>query len=165
MTSPFALNDSIDARLDRLEQSNRRLRLALGGTATLGAAALLAGWATNNNASQGVQREIQTQRLVVVGADNQPRVMLAGNVDGSSLFLYGLDQPKEEAGGDQQNTGSGGVAGGMLTLAPRMRLMVEGDECKIELLQPGGTARAILKFNEEGPALQLLDDAGNPIEQ
>jgi hypothetical protein len=153
------------SRIDRLERSNRRLRVAM--VAILAAAGLgLAGFAANEP-GQSVQREIQTQRLVVVGADQQPRVMLQGNTDGATVCLYGPDQAEltdPRPTGQEGGGASGGVTTGFSSLAPRMRLMVEGEECRVELIAPGGKTRAKLRYNAEGPALEMLDEEGNPIE-
>jgi len=158
--------DGVLSRLERLERSNRRLRLAMVASIAVAAGLALAGFASHES-MQGVQREIQTQRLVIVGSDNQPRVMLQGNSDGSALFLYGPDQPAPSdprGTGEGGGAGAGGVTSGFSALAPRLRLMVEGEECRIELIAPGGKTRAKLRYNSEGPALELLDEEGNQIE-
>lgn len=162
------VGQDLSSRLERLERSNRRLRITVVGAMVAITALFLAGFASRNP-MQGVQREIQTQRLVIVGSDNQPRVMLQGNSDGSALFLYGPDQPDltdpRGAGGGAGagGAGGGGVTTGFSSLAPRLRLMVEGEECRIELIAPGGTTRAKLRYNADGPALEYFDSEGNPI--
>jgi len=153
--------DAVESRLSRLEAANRRLRVALG-LAVLGAAGLVfAGFV------QDARREITTQRLIINGPDNQPRLMLTGSGDGSSLFLYGPEKHSDSnTGGD----GGGGGArstqgvGGFVTLKPRMRFLVGQDDAKFIMLDSRSRDRLVLTVDESGPSVTMLDEDGNEID-
>ncbi len=147
-------------RLARLERSNRRMMLALGAAVLAVVGLGFTGFANDKGNQPASRREIQTQRLVILGADSHPRAMLTGLEDGSSFFLYGPDQ--------YTNTGGGGAAGGtgvggIVVLKPRVRFMIDGEASRVEFLDPGGKKRMEFMLNKDGPAVRMFDPDGNEM--
>ena len=109
------------------------------------------------NTQPGNNREVQTQRLLVTGKDGAPRAMLTGNGSGSSLFLYGPDR----------YVATGNAGGGLqasAALKPRMKLIVDDESSRIEMLDPDGTERLMVNLDQDGPRVIYLDKDGNEIE-
>ncbi len=165
----------VEARLSALERSSRRWRLiAVAGMLGLGGS-WLGGWmaAEQGAAGQGGEnpRSIQTQQLIITGSDNQPRIMMTGTADGSSLFLYGTDAYKGRGGGQGGGQGGGGGAGGgggmggVVSLSPRIRLMADKEGPRIEVLDGDGRRRVLIHVGEEGPTIERLDAEGKVIDQ
>ena len=153
-------HQELATRLTRLERSNRRMKLALGAAVLAVVGLGFTGFVNHNGNQPASRREIQTQRLVILGEDSHPRAMLAGLEDGSSFFLSGPDQ--------YTNIGSGGAAGGaavggFAVLKPRVRFMIDGEGSRVEFLDPGGQKRMVFMLDKEGPAVRMFDPDGNEI--
>jgi len=163
------------ARLDRIEHAQRRWRrIALGLVGAASVVGLIGATTLNQGADR---REITTQRLVISGPDNQPRLMMTGEGNGSSLFLYGPDKYRGTGGGGGGAGGGGsagggggeggaaprGGAGGVVSLRPRMRFMVEDAGSKIELLDPDGTTRFLITLDADGSTVRHFDADGNEV--
>lgn len=162
-------DESLETRLEAIERSNRRWRL-LAGAALLGLVGTwLGGWMT---AQQGANpRSIQTQQLIITGTDNQPRIMMTGTADGSSMFLYGTDAYRGRSGGGGQGGGAGGGAGGtggggmggIQALSPRIRLMADKEGPRMEVLDGDGRTRIAIHLDGDGPRIERLDAEGKPV--
>jgi hypothetical protein len=164
---PYDLREML-ARLDRIERAQRRWRrIALGFVAAASMTGLIGATTLRQGADR---REITTQRLIINGPDNQPRLMMTGEGNGSSLFLYGPDKYRGTGGGGGGAGGGGeggatprGGVGGVVSLRPRMRFMVEDAGSKIELLDPDGKTRFLITLDTDGSAVRRLDADGNEI--
>lgn len=94
---------TIDDRLNRLERENRRLKLAgmamfVGVLGIFGAGAAMA----------PIHDEILTRRLVILGPNNDPRVILFVNQDGGA----GVTVTRANNAGEAARIGSNPAQGG-----------------------------------------------------
>jgi hypothetical protein len=99
--------DSVEVRLDRLEKENQRLKLAGLGLA-IGLVGIFAGGA----AFQDIPAEFTARKLVIVGPDNDPRVVLDVFNDGGA----GVSILRPDNGGRAVALGFNKDRGGSLRL-------------------------------------------------
>ncbi len=137
------------------------MKLALGAAALAVVGLGFTGFANYDGNQPAWRREIETQRLVILGPDSHPRAMLTGLEDGSSFFLYGPDQYTNAGGGG--GAAGGSAAGGIVVLKPRVRFMIDGEGSRVEFLDPGGQKRMEFMLDKEGPAVRMFDPDGNEM--
>lgn len=163
---------AIRERLERLERSNRRFRAGVFGSLVLVGGLVIAGMASgtragsNNSMTQPTRKEVSTERLIIVGSDSKPRVMIQGSESGASLFLYGPDEYKKVGGGGGGGEGAGaatGISAGFVTLTPRMRFQVTEEYSRIQMLDPDGKERILLRLDAEEATIKVFDEEGNEV--
>jgi hypothetical protein len=146
--------DDLTARVERLEQQNRRLRF--GGLAALAVVVglILIGWA----AGQRVSREIRAQEFMVVDKAGVPRALLGVHNGEPGLVLFDAARRARAA----FNIGPEGASLILIDAhgPRRVSLIAKKDGPELAFLDQGETPRAVLVAGGKGPTLRLFDIHG-----